>query len=244
MSTDEGGLSPDEAFRLLGDETRLAILRAVWDSDGPVSFSAIGERVGRPDSGQFNYHINRLRGPFLSQRDGGYRLTQAGREVVRAVLAGTITERPETGPASIDAPCAACGGRLVVRYDEYATIECADCGATAMWNEFPPAGLDGRTPAEVATAFDRWTQRRFRLAMDGICPNCAAETTTTLVAPGVDGDDRSDGVPTTAADTATEPDAPDANATERDTTEPDAPDPGRPGDPGGRRPTRPPGARR
>ena len=208
MSTDEGGLSPDEAFRLLGDETRLAILRAVWESDGAVSFSAIRERVGRPDSGQFNYHINRLRGPFLSKRDGGYRLTQAGREVVRAVLAGTITERPETGPASIDAPCAACGGRLVVRYDEYATVECADCGATAMWNEFPPAGLEGRTPAEVATAFDRWTQRRFRLAMDGICPSCAAETTTTLVAPGVDGgdgddrDDGSDDVPTTAADDA------------------------------------------
>jgi hypothetical protein len=54
--------------------------------------------------------------------------------------------------------------------------------------------------------------------MDGICPNCAAETTTTLVAPGVDGgdtgdgDDRSDGVPATAADdvgsTGTHDDAP------------------------------------
>lgn len=208
MSSDEGGLSPDEAFRLLGDGTRLAILRAVWDSEEPVSFSAIRERVGRPDSGQFNYHINRLRGPFLSKRDGGYRLTQAGREVVRAVLAGTITQRPETGPEPIDAPCAECGGRLAVRYDEYATVECADCGATSMWNEFPPAGLDGRTPEEVATAFDRWTQHRFRLAMDGICPSCAAGTTTTLVAPGVDGGDgddrgdRSDGVPTTATDDA------------------------------------------
>lgn len=55
-----------------------------------------------------------------------------------------------------------------------------------MWNEFPPAGLAGRTPEEVATTFDRWTRSRFRLAMDGICPNCAGEMSTELPDAGTD----------------------------------------------------------
>lgn len=180
-------VSAEEAFRLLGEETRMAILRAVWESpDGPVPFSEIRERVGNPDSGKFNYHLNKLRGHFLSAGEDGYRLTGAGREVVRAVLAGTVTRRPSTEPAPIDARCADCGGELLARYDDHVAIACGDCGATAMWNEFPPAGLDGRTPPAVATAFDRWTRHRFRLAMDGVCPNCAAAVTTALPDPGAD----------------------------------------------------------
>lgn len=93
MASDGDGLSPDDAFQLLGDEMRTAILRAVWESpEDAVSFSTIRERAGSPDSGKFNYHLNRLSGHFLSRGEDGYRLTQAGREVVRAVMAGVITQ--------------------------------------------------------------------------------------------------------------------------------------------------------
>lgn len=166
--------APDRAFWLLSDRTRLDILRAVWAAGGEaLSFSDIRDRLGSPNSGQFNYHLNKLAGTYLSKVDGGYELSPAGREVVRAVLAGTLTEQPELEPAPIDGGCVECGGDLVVRYGDHGVIECADCGTTVMWNEFPPAGLEGRTPAEFAAAFDRWTQRRFQLAMDGVCPNCA-----------------------------------------------------------------------
>jgi hypothetical protein len=164
---------------------RLDILRAVWESPAEgVSFSEIRERVGSPNSGQFNYHLGKLRGHFLRETGDGYELTQAGLEVVRAVLAGTMTERPRVDPEPIDGDCATCGGRLTVRYDEHAVVECADCGRVAMWNEFPPAGLDDRTAGELATAFDRWTRHRFRLAMDGVCPSCAGKTATSLVEGG------------------------------------------------------------
>lgn len=67
MGTGEGTLSPDGAFRILGEETRMATPRAVWESpDEPVSFSEIRARIGNPDSGQFNYHLNKLEGHFLS----------------------------------------------------------------------------------------------------------------------------------------------------------------------------------
>ena len=182
MESDAEGLSPDRAFWLLGDQMRTAILRAVWESsEETITFSEIREQIGSPDSGKFNYHLNKLVGHFLSKGDGGYSLTQAGREVVRAVMAGTITNHAEIEPVAIDAQCAECGGTLVVRYDEYGIIECEDCGELVMWNEFPPAGLDTRSAEEFASTFDRWTQVRFGLAMDGICPNCACEMTMEIL---------------------------------------------------------------
>lgn len=182
MGSDEHSLPPDEAFWLLGDKTRVAILQAVWDTPTDIAtFSEIRNSVGNPDSGQFNYHLNKLKGHYLIQEEDGYRLTQAGRELIRAALAGTITTQPETTPTRINAICTECGGELVGLYDEYGIIECADCETTVMWNEFPPAGLEGRTPEEFASTFDRWTVSRFRLAMDGVCPNCAAEMSCTLL---------------------------------------------------------------
>lgn len=182
-----GPASADRAFGLLADETRLAILRALWEADGrPVAFSRLRERIGSPDSGRFNYHLDELGGHFVAKVEGGYELTQAGREVVRAVLAGAVTRRPRMDPAGVEGRCVDCGGELVVRYDGHAVIECSACGATLMWNEFPPAGVSGRTPEEVATAFERWTRSRFRLAMEGVCPSCAGETSAELVGPDDD----------------------------------------------------------
>lgn len=177
-SPDGGKTTPDRAFELLSDETRLEILRTLWASEEPVlAFSEIRDRLGRPDSGQFNYHLGELTDHFVRQTDGGYRLTQAGREVMRAVQAGSFTDHPARDGIEVDGECLECGGRLEASYEEHARIECTACDRTVMWNEFPPAGLGGRTPAEFLRAFDRWTQRRFRLARDGVCPSCAGRTT-------------------------------------------------------------------
>ncbi|WP_136601244.1 DUF7351 domain-containing protein [Salinigranum halophilum] len=182
MESDEEGFSPDEAFWLLGDQMRTAILQTVSESsEATNTFSEIRERIGSPDSGKFNYHLNKLVGHFLSRSEEGYKLTQSGREVVRAVMAGTITQHAEIGPAPINAQRVACDGTLVVRYQEYGVIECEDCGEVVMWNEFPPAGLNGRSPEAFASVFDRWTQSRFGLAMEGICPNCTCEMTREIL---------------------------------------------------------------
>lgn len=180
MNTDAGGAPPDEAFRLLADETRPDLLRTVWAAAGPIAFSEIRSRLGDPDSGRINYHLGELTGHYLSKGESGYTLTQAGREVLRAVQAGSITADPGVEPGEIDAECTDCGATLTAEYDEYAIVSCPDCGARIMWNEFPPTGLDGRDADAFARAFDRWTRSRFRLAMDGVCPNCAREMTATL----------------------------------------------------------------
>lgn len=178
METDNAFADPERAFWLLSDETRIDILRALWEvSNDPLSFTELRERVGNPNSGQFNYHLGKLREHFVSKGEDGYTLTQAGREVVRAVLAGSLTSQPYMGAAPIDGHCPECGASLIVRYDEYGIVECSECSSTVMWNEFPPAGLAERSPGDVAVAFDKWTRNRFHLAMEGICPNCACEMT-------------------------------------------------------------------
>lgn len=176
MGPNEAPADPERAFWLLSDETRIAILRALWDAASDhLAFTELREHVGNPDSGQFNYHLGKLREHFVSKNEDGYTLTQAGREVVRAVLAGSLTDQPHVEAAPIDGHCPECGGSLIVRYDEYCIVECSECGDTVMWNEFPPAALAGRQPGEIAEAFDKWTRNRFHLAMAGICPNCACE---------------------------------------------------------------------
>lgn len=175
MGEGSDSVSPDEAFWLLGEETRLGILRAVWEAEADaVPFTEIRERVGNPDSGAFNYHLDKLRGLFLVRTDDGYELSQAGREVVRAIMAGVLTDQPELEAAAIDGSCVHCGDKLVAEYDRFGVVKCGECGEVVMWNEFPPAGLAGRSVEDFADAFDRWTQHRFRLAMERVCPNCAS----------------------------------------------------------------------
>jgi DNA-binding transcriptional ArsR family regulator len=177
----DAGLTPVTAFALLGEPTRLAILRAVWEAPtGAVSFSDLRDRVGVEDTGRFNYHLGKLRGHFVRKRDGGYELRQAGVEVVRAVLAGVINEAPVREPTPFGASCPDCDGTLLASYDGHGTVACDECETVWMHNEFPPAGLSGRDAAALARALDRWTRHRSLLAFEGVCPSCASETTTTV----------------------------------------------------------------
>ena len=74
----------EEAFSALGNQTRMQILLALWRaydpfaSDNAVPFSELFEAVGVDDSGQFNYHLGKLRERFVTRRETGYELTPVG----------------------------------------------------------------------------------------------------------------------------------------------------------------------
>lgn len=58
---DETGVTPEEAFALLANETRVSALEALWESRGEiVPFSELRRRVGVRDAGQFHYHLSKL----------------------------------------------------------------------------------------------------------------------------------------------------------------------------------------
>ncbi|MDY6764215.1 MAG: helix-turn-helix domain-containing protein, partial [Halobacteria archaeon] len=102
-------MSPDEAFNTLGNETRMEILQTLAEADEPLMFRELRKRVGLDDPGNFNYHLNKLKGQFVRKTDGGYKLTQSGNHVYQAILSGTVTQTPTVEPTELDERCYHCG---------------------------------------------------------------------------------------------------------------------------------------
>ncbi|QSX00307.1 winged helix-turn-helix domain-containing protein [Haloterrigena alkaliphila] len=196
-------LDPADAFALVGNETRLSILEALWAADEEVvAFSELRREVGMRDSAQFNYHLQQLTDHFVTRvegsaadeesggssdgrSDGGYAFRHAGEKIVRSVIAGSITEDPSIEPFPVEGSCYACGGSLAASYeDEQLAIDCTDCGHGHGEYAFPPGGLNDRTREEVAAAFDQRVRHLHCLAADGVCPECNGRMETTVVEDG------------------------------------------------------------
>lgn len=204
MPTDaEGGeatLAPDEAFSVLGNETRMELLQILAEADDPLSFSELYDRGSATDSGNFTYHLDKLVGHFVEDTDEGYDLRRAGERIIEAVVSGAVTETPVIDPTQTEWPCSQCGGRTVVSYrQERVAVSCPDCpglygeastddpvpdeqleqgylGAASL----PPAGIQGRNAEEVFRAALGWDFLE-RIAMSNdICPRCSAVVDRTL----------------------------------------------------------------
>jgi hypothetical protein len=178
------GLSPEEAFGLLANETRLALLRALWDApEDVVPFAELQRRTPAGTS-NLEYHLEKLVGHFVRRTGDGYGLRYAGEQVMRAVLTGVLTEDPSLPPREIDERCPYCGATVEFRYrDEHLTARCTDCGGvvgngyppgTFMSYGFPPAGLKGRSPEQALEAAHVFYDSMITPMMDGVCPECAA----------------------------------------------------------------------
>ena len=169
-------LSPESAFSLLGNETRVAIIRALGEmSDESLSFSALRDRIAVADSGQFNYHLKKLVGSFVNRTDEGeYELTYAGARVVGAILSGTYNRRGTQTTFELDSICPLCESALSAEYEnERVTISCPTCEEQLSTFGFPPGAFENRTSAELTRAFDGWIRTYFSLAATGFCLNCA-----------------------------------------------------------------------
>lgn len=175
------GLSPEEAFALLGDRTRVAILRALadaereaWDNDAAVSFSDLYEQVDANNTSQFAYHLDKLSGVFLTKTADGYTLTYAGEVVVRAIRAGTYHDRIEFGPVPVESHCIACEAEtLEAVYETFLEVQCPDCGTKLLTCPLTPQQVRERTHEEVLSSCEVAARTRYRLALSGICEECS-----------------------------------------------------------------------
>ncbi len=192
-------MSPDDAFAALGNETRIETLRVLGDADRPLPFSELKDRVGMRDSGQFNYHLDELRGHFVRQVESEYVLSQTGQRVVEAILSGTVTDAPVVEPTEIDQECHFCGGTVAISYQqEQVDIHCTECDgrlgeslesstldlpADFGWLgalPLPPAGVRDRDPEEVLLAATTLGQSEYVAASQGVCPRCSATVSREL----------------------------------------------------------------
>lgn len=192
-----------KAFELLSNETRLAILLALWEANDPglpmdeameptISFSELRERVGVRDSGQFNYHLDKLVGTFLMQTAEGYSLTDPAEQILHAVFAGMLTHHASFEGEPVAASCYQCGEPAVVDYEEGVLVKrCVNCEGNfqspdtardgMLGKEYrPPAGLVDRTPQEFYTHGRTWTRHRMHSMMEKVCPDCSGSVTTTI----------------------------------------------------------------
>jgi len=196
---------PEEAFGLLSNATRVAILRALDDARPavPVSFTELYDATDYDDSAGFNYHLRKLVPQFVRKvepgaragdegadasdgaEDTGYLLTAAGQRVVRAIEAGLYTVAATVPPVPVEGECTACGAAALrgSYEDERFRFDCDACDTRILSVSAPPSLVVGRSPAEAMAAFDRWSQAGVDQAMDGICPDCGG-----AVDAGIDGD--------------------------------------------------------
>ena len=169
-------------FKALGNEVRIEILRTLSRASRPLPFTTLQEEVGIEDSGNFNYHVDRLTGHFIDRTDRGYVLCYPGRAVIETVRAGKIASDPEIPPRRIDLPCPFCGERQEFHYvDETVHLRCTNCTGvvgephdvgTLMSYEFPAAGLRGRTATDIAAAAHRLYEAEVTAMVGGVCPRC------------------------------------------------------------------------
>lgn len=189
---DRHPLSPGDAFGILQNEVRLAVLRVLWDAtETPIPYNQLEERLP-VDTDNFYYHLDQLVGHFVHRSDEGYELRYAGEEVVRAIVAGTITEDLSLAPMEIGSRCPYCGSNITIQYlDERFTARCTGCEGvvrgdgvprgTIMSYGFPPAGVLGRSPDELLEAAHVLYDSKMTAMLKGVCPECAGTVDHTLL---------------------------------------------------------------
>lgn len=191
-------LSPEEAFAVLGDETRLAILQTLGNADDQLAYSELFARVEYDDSSNFHYHLNKLLGHFIDKTDDGYVLQQAGRRVVEAILSGAVTRDPVLEPTTVDKRCPVCSGSIEMAFhQEQVKLHCPECDGIVSESRLegdrfgrfgnqgfiplPPAGVQRRTATEVVHAAELWVFTNMWAAAKGICPRCSATVEHSVV---------------------------------------------------------------
>lgn len=176
---------PEDPFKALGNETRLEILRVLYErmqetGAGPgnatLSYTQLREAVGLEDKGNFNYHLRQLDGRFVDVADDGdgYHLTFAGFEIAKVIDVDAWRSHEPRGPVVLeDAPDADTGEPLTAVYeDSVVTVE--RDGESLYAHAVRPTGaadrdMDIEALLDVASTLWRHTIDRI---LEGICPYC------------------------------------------------------------------------
>jgi len=190
-----------EAFKLLANETRVGVLRALFDTDGghvtPTArtFTELYEASGESTTAGFAYHLRQLVGHYLTKEEAEgddsdtYSLTYAGLQVARGVAAGTYTESVDREPVSLAEPCPFCAEaalELRVR-DNLTTVACDACARDVLSLPFPPGGFRSHDEETLPRAFDTHHRHRIALMSEGNCPECGGAVSGTVDLVGADG---------------------------------------------------------
>jgi len=190
--TSENSLTSQEAFAILGNEYRAEIIRTLGDeqgSEGPRPILSFSELYSKSDvdiaTSQFNYHLQRLVGPFIENIEEGYRLRHGAVTLYRTILAGTYIRETHIEDFNVGVDCYYCDAPIEARYaDRRFTILCSGCGQTYSDTTAPPSVSEGDREA-LLNRIDQYIRHRILAFSKGVCSICANELRTRFL-PGDD----------------------------------------------------------
>jgi len=178
--TDSDGLDARyvSAFDIVRSEARVDILLALSEraatepGDPAISFSSLHEATDIADSGQFNYHLDKLTGHLVQSTEEGYKLTPRGHEIVGAILSGAFAEGEDRGPEPIESTCPFCEAGLQAAYEQGQIVVTCEAGHQVFTSSVPNE-MAANVPLEEALlealARARWDLQK---ALSGTCSYC------------------------------------------------------------------------
>ncbi|NGM69630.1 winged helix-turn-helix transcriptional regulator [Natronolimnobius sp. AArcel1] len=186
---------PEDPFKALGNETRLEILRALYERgqetgavhEETLPYAELREAVGIEDKGNFNYHLRQLDGAFLESVDeadggrSGYRLTFAGFEIAKVIDIDAWRSHDVCGPTKLPIGSDADDSPLTAVYED-SVVTVSHDGDPLYAHAVRPAGAADREMEleellSVASTLWRHTVERI---LEGICPYCHATVERSL----------------------------------------------------------------
>ncbi|MFC6964350.1 winged helix-turn-helix domain-containing protein [Halocatena marina] len=181
IAPDVGLAALREAFQLLANETRIEILHALWTRPTwEATFTELKTVVGMRDSGQFQYHLDKLVGTFIKRTDHGYTHLAGSIALYRAML-GTLGGPDSVSSIMLDTPCPACDRSLRLIYENQVfAARCPSCEESVLSSPFLPAGIIDRSNNELLSAFDTWSRKPVDLLQSGVCPWCRSTVSHTF----------------------------------------------------------------
>jgi len=185
--TDNGtpaGASAAEAFSLIGNEIRAEILRVLGaDPHAGLSFSELRSRVDEDiDSGQFNYHLDKLVGHFVEDADEGYELHPAGLTLYRAIRAGNFDRGTTRDPFPAGFNCYLCNAPVEAGYEDgMFRLACSDCGHEFTNTLLPPSAVEDVDPQALLDYVGQYTRHQLLAHVRGVCPTCVNPLTQSFV---------------------------------------------------------------
>jgi DNA-binding transcriptional ArsR family regulator len=188
-----GKRSPTDIFRLLADDTRVDILRAlavaqyeleqVGSGAAELAFSEIYDRVDVKSTSKLSYHLGELAGTYLRKTDDGYSLSHAGERIVRFILAENHDQPESFGPEPVDGVCIFCGADALEASlsHQFFRIDCTACQQQVTGQPITPAQVKTRGSDALIRSVKRRSAEDARLIRHRMCPECGAQLSAEVV---------------------------------------------------------------
>lgn len=177
MDDISAGNNLGRGIELMSHEVRADILSALLrhhrakSATESVRFSELRERVGHEDPGNFNYHLDRLRGNLVEQTDRGYRLSDIGHQLVALFVSGRFDPDVTREFPEVEPPCLLCGVSSTVVYEDgIFHVRCGDGHEVRLASGWKI--LESRSVRKALNSALRRNLLHAKSVIDGICPYC------------------------------------------------------------------------